>query len=310
MAEVQAHGKLWEKELAISVYKLTEAELRGIDYTATHDIPGELNRMDPGTNISVKTSCSENNVGMGDALRVYDTMASGHPIHATVLFYDQDCNARTKTVKRIVEVNLTGSTSELFGTVTRADLVTLNTLIHAVPRELRGRIVIEGKKVSAPSVQRTAYLEKQVELLGKTGAIYLNPKLDETNCRLQCSFNRFKKFLTDYPERIIASSITSEFRGGHITRVIHSGPREFTKKRALENSEWASASLDNLKGMTVKQLKKGSTIAGISAAGTKAILVERIHSHYAACAVCTEDGTLEEASTSRGGSRKTRKNRY
>ena len=309
MAEVQAHGKLWEKELAISVYKLTEAELRGINYTATHDIPGELNKLNPGINISVKTSCSENIVGMGDVLRVYDTVSSGHPIHATVLFYNQDCDTKTKTVTRIVEVDLTGSTRELFGTITRADLSSLNALIHAVPKELRGRVIIEGKKVSAPSVQRTAYLEKQIELLGKTGAIYLNPKLDETNCRLQCSFNRFKKFLTDYPERIIGNSTTGEFRGGHITRVIHSGPRAFTKKKTLENSEWARVSLDELKGMTVSQLKKGTAVARISGVGNKATLVERIHSHYLECARCSEDGTLEGEGGARGGSRKTRKNR-
>jgi len=309
MAEVQAHGKLWEKELAISVYKLTEAELKGINYTATHDIPGELNKLNPGVNISVKTSCSENIVGMGDVLRVFDTVSSGHPIHANVLFYQQDCDKKTKTVVNIIEVDLTSSTNELFGTITRADLSSLNALIHAVPKELRGRVIIDGKKVSAPSAQRTAYLEKQVELLGKTGAIYLNPKLDETNCRLQCSFNKFKKFLTDYPGRIIGNSTTGEFRGGRITKVIHSGPRVFTKKRSLENSEWAGVSLDALKDMTVKQLKRGATVARVSGAGSKAALVERIHSHYLECARCTEDGTLEGEGGARGGSRKTRKNR-
>lgn len=302
MTEVQAHGKLWETEIAMNVYGATDAELKRVNYTATHDIPASINHLNPDTNISVKVSCSDNTVGMGDPLRVFDTVSSGHKLHAVVLTFEQDCEANTKTMKRIVELDLSNSVNELFGTITRKDLEDLNHLIHAVPKDLRARVVINGKKVSPPSPQRTAYLEKQVELLGKSGAIFLNPKLDETNCRLQCSFNKFQKFLIDYPDRLIAESTTSEFRGGHITQSISSSPRTFTKKKSIEEGEWKTVAGEPgiLEGMTISQLSRGATIAGVKKTGKKADLVSRIRSYYT-CKPCED--------TLQGGSRKTRKNR-
>jgi len=304
MTEVQAHGKTWEKEIAMNVFKATEHELKQVHYTATHDIPAAINHLEPDTSISVKVSCSENSIGMGDALRVFDTVSSGHKIHAVVLLYKQDCAALTKTMTRILEVDLTGSVRELFGSITRKDLQDLNELIHAVPQALRKRIVVDGKKIPQESVQRSAYLAKQVELLEKTGAIFLNPKVDETNSRLQCSFNKFQKFLTDYPERLKAQTSTENFRGGTITKVIDSSPRKFTKKENIGENQWASASVEPgaLEGMTVSQLGKGATIAGLKKSGKKADIIERLRKYYVAqCKPCEDDASH------RGGRRNTRR---
>ena len=312
MPEVQAHGKSWERELATGVFGLTSAEFEAISHTAIHDVPGELNRLTPGVSISVKTTCSPNSVGMGDPLRIFDTVYSAHPIHVVVIVYAQDCAANTKTVELIVEMDITGMGRELFGSLTRADLEELVRRIHAVPKELRGRVIIDGKKVSAPSAQRTAYLEKQVELLGKTGALFLNPKVDETNCRLQSSLNKFQKFLTDYPDRIIARSTDGNFRGAKISMVIESSQRKFTKRNNLKNEEWATAVAENgaLEAMTVTQLKKGAKTAGIAQSGKKGDLVERLRGHYSAmkkCVPCEDDlGGVTGGSRSRN----TRKNRH
>jgi hypothetical protein len=310
MSEVQAHGKLWERELALNVYRCSPKELSSVNYTATHDIPGEINHLEPGVSVSIKASCS-NTICMGDVIRVFDTVSSGNRLHLTILLYEQDCAAGTKTIKDIFELNITGSSELLFGTVTRADLQSLITLMHAVPKELRGRIVVEGKKISAPSPQRQAYLEKQVELLEKSGLIILNPKLDETNCRLQCSIN-LKKIIDTKPGLIVSHSSNEEFRGGYITRVINSGSRQFTKKRSLENAEWANASTKEgiLESMTVTQLKKGATLASVSKTGKKEELISRLREHFSAqCSPCGGCGGGSSSEGSKGGSRKSRKNR-
>ena len=306
MTEVQAHGKLWERELALNVYKCTPAELDAVNYTATHDIPGEINHLEPGVSISVKASCS-NTICMGDALRVFDTVSSGKPLHLTILLYKQDCAAETKTIQHIYELNITGALERFFGTVTRANLESLVALMHAVPKELRGRAVVEGKKVSISSPQRTLYLEKQTELLEKTRLIFLNPKLDETNCRLQCSIN-MKEIIDSHGGLIVFHSTNEQFRGGTISRVINSGSRKFTKKRSLENAEWSTASKQEgvLESMTVAQLKKGATLASVSKAGKKEDLVLRLRQHFSAqCSPCGGCG----GGSSSGGSRKSRKNR-
>lgn len=310
MSEVQAHGKLWERELALNVYKCTPAELSSVNYTATHDIPGEINHLDPGVSISVKASCSQT-ICMGDALRVFDTVSSGNPLHLTILLYDPNCAAGTKTIQHIYELNVTSATEIFFGEITRADIQSLITLMQAVPKGLRGRIEVEGKKVSAPSAQRVAYLEKQTQLMEKTGTIFLNPKLDESQCRLQCSIN-LKNLLKAHSSLVVSDSPNEHFRGGNITRVIQSGPRKFTKKRSLENTEWANASKQEgiLEGMTVTQLKKGATLASVSTTGKKEALVQRIRQHFSEqCSPCGGCGGGSTSEGSKGGSRKSRKNR-
>ena len=54
--EVQKHGFTWEKELLRNVYGATTEEMQAIPYTNKSDLPGALNRLAPGCDISIKTS--------------------------------------------------------------------------------------------------------------------------------------------------------------------------------------------------------------------------------------------------------------
>lgn len=219
MPEVQKHGFSWEKELLRNVYGATDAELASIKYTCNMDLPARFNHKD-GVDVSIKTSCSKNVVCMADCLRIYDEAHSGTPFHLTVITYTQDDATDTKTITNIVEVDLTNSGTELFGTLTRAEIESLVSAVKAVP------------KGSSPSADRKRSLKTLHDSLQvKSGAIYMNIKMDsKSQRRLQCSFNRFQTFLKDHPSRIIAQSTTHEFRGGHLTATISSSRRKFTKK--------------------------------------------------------------------------------
>ena len=214
-SEVQKHGFIWQKELQMNVYGATEDELKNIPYTSESDLPRALNRKDD-VNLSIKTTGSENAICMGDCIRVYDAVSSGNPHHMTVVLYKQ-CDDK-KTLASIIEVNLINSVKLLFGSITKDQLLTLDKAVKAVPRS----------RSPTPEEHKHMYSIRN-SLLPMSGAIYLNIKCDSKQSRLQCSFNRFQKFLKENPDRIIEQSTSGSFRGGNVLEVIESGSRVFTK---------------------------------------------------------------------------------
>jgi hypothetical protein len=224
--EVQSHGFLWERELCVNVYGATKEELNSIKYTNKTDLPGKFNRLDKNCDISIKTSGSPNVVCMADCLRIYDAVSTsltedaGSPLHLVVIHYKQCDETQCKIVTSIVEVDLTNSRQELFGTVTRAQLEDLVTLVKSIPKK-RTRTAEEKKSIES--------LRDAIQ--SQSGAIYLNIKCDSgSQRRLQCSFNKFQQFLQEHPERVVERSDSNAFRGGVISAKIVSGRRKFNKK--------------------------------------------------------------------------------
>lgn len=213
MPEVQQHGFSWEKDLIRNVYGATEEQLREIQYTNKMDLPAALNALDH-IDLSIKTTGSANTVCMADCLRVFDEVSSGSPLHMTVVHYKQD--GEMKRLVSVVEVNLTDSKEVLFGLLTREDIQRLDTLVKSIPQQR-----------SPTAEEHTALYALQKELQAKSGAIYLNIKCNSQQSRLQCSFNKFKKFLETNPDRIVAQSTTREFRGKPILQEVPSRRRQF-----------------------------------------------------------------------------------
>lgn len=213
MPEVQQHGFSWEKDLLRNVYGATDEQLKAIKYTNKMDLPAPLNALEP-VDISIKTTGSANTVCMADCLRIFDAVNSKAPLHMTVVHYKQEGDV--KRLVSITEVNLTDSKELLFGSLTREDILRLDTLVKRVPQ-----------KRSPTPEEHTALYQLQEELQAKSGAIYLNIKCNSQQSRLQCSFNRFQTFLTSYPDRIVAQSTTHEFRGKPMLQEVASGRRQF-----------------------------------------------------------------------------------
>lgn len=227
-SEVQSHGFKWEKELCVNIYGATMDELKGIKYTNKTDLPGKFNRLNENCDVSVKTSCSPNSVCMADCLRVFDSVAGGGvpPLHLTVIHYTQCDETQCKIVTSITEVDITNSRTELFGTVTRAQLEELDNRVKSIPKKRR-----------PTEEERASIYSLRDKLQGQCGAIHLDIKCDSgSQRRLQCSFNQFQKFITEHPERLVERSKTSAFRGGVISAQIVSGRRKFKKTLPLESS--------------------------------------------------------------------------
>ena len=216
---VQSHGFTWEKDILRSVYGATETELESIGYTAAEDFPGSFNKLEPGVDVSIKTTKTPGVVCMADALRVFEFCGSAKAFHLVVVTYLQS-SPTTKTLVSIIEVDLTDSRESLFGSVTSEDIRELNNLIKAVPT---------GRRKTAEETR--AIKEFNFKIKNKTGSIILNPKIDsKSQRRLQCSFNKFRKFLDENPSRIVSQSSSGNFRGGQIQETIVSSPRVLKEK--------------------------------------------------------------------------------
>lgn len=211
---VQNHGFVWENEIKFNIYNVQAGNIK---HTSVMDIPADLNGL-TGIDQSVKTTGSKNQVCLGDALRIFDNISSGKPYHMTCLHYKQD-TANTKKVVWIVELDLTSSKVQLFGNISRDEIVTLSQLVKTVP----------STRKPTNDEHKMMYTFRN-EIQTKVGFLKLAIKCNSTQSRLQCTFGSFQKFLETHKERVVAYSATNEFRGGVVSNSIQSSRRILSKK--------------------------------------------------------------------------------
>jgi hypothetical protein len=216
--EVQTHGFLWEREILCNIYGCKKEEIKEIKYNSKIDLPKKFNRLDK-CDVSIKTSCNKNKVYMADCLSVFDYISSREIIHMIVINYIQDNINNTKKIITITQVDLTNSSDLLFGNLQRCQIEELDKLIKLVPTK---------RKPTNEEYNKMYSLRDSLQKL--SGFIHFDIKCNSTQSRLQCSFNRFQKFIENNPEKIVAKSNTNEFRGGIISSIITSHRREFKKK--------------------------------------------------------------------------------
>lgn len=213
MSGSQAHGKTWENDIALNVYKATEAEIASVPHTARIDVPSEFNHLD-GIDVSIKTT-KRDEVDMGDILRLYEEVSSGKPFHMTVIQYEQ-ITPTTKKLKSVIEVDLTNSVELLFGTTELSKIEELVAYVKAIPhngRTLEHQAIYKGMAASL-----------------KKGLISYGPKVDSKGQRrVQGRISKFRQFVLDNPSLVIAEG-TSQFRGGTVKAEIMSPPRVRNKK--------------------------------------------------------------------------------
>jgi hypothetical protein len=216
--EVQKHGIDWQNEILVKVYGIPIEQLKLFKYTAKYDLPANLNSIDH-CNVSIKTSCNENSVCMADCLRLFDSVNSNAILHMVVIIYIQDDDTNTKNISKIIEIDLTNSRNELFGTLSRSQLEELDKEVKTVPQK---------RKPTEEEHTKMYSLKNSLQLL--SGAIHLDIKCNSAQSRLQCSFNHFLEFMEKNPHRILSKSDTNTFRGKEITKQIVSSRRILNKK--------------------------------------------------------------------------------
>jgi hypothetical protein len=196
---VQEHGFFWEKYTLCNCFEVSEEDLKGIGYTAKHDLPKDLNP--EGFNISCKCSKSLNDVNMGDPIRLFDSVNNeDDKIHIIIFFWKQFNN--TKKVIKTYEIDITDKKDLLFGGITKNELEELRNLVRKIPTK------------SKPSPeQRKEMYDLRDKLHEKKGVLRLDIKCNSQQSRIQCTIHKFTKFIIEHANLVISSNETNEFRG-------------------------------------------------------------------------------------------------
>ncbi len=170
--EVQQHGLVFEHWVADTFFGGHRAE----GPTDKWDIPASANRDHGGIPVNPKATKYGEAVGLGDALRQFDI---DEPFLLIIGFWQQDGAG-----KRFVQSLTARVTPEqwrmLWAPVTREDLVALDRLIKDTARPLA-------------EVRREALARKRRPPFS-SAAIQVNPKIDRSQRRLQCSISFARLF--------------------------------------------------------------------------------------------------------------------
>jgi hypothetical protein len=165
-AEEQAHGLMFERWLCGTFFEGYEPK----HYTQKWDIPAEANKKHGGIPVNPKVAKYGMPLGMGDALRQIEI---NEPFLLIVGFWEQV----TPTEKRFINAQAVRVEPEawrkLWGQVTHADLERMVAVVKDTSLSLD-----EARR-------RVAGMKKQPPFNGTV--IELNPKLDHSQRRLQCS---------------------------------------------------------------------------------------------------------------------------
>jgi len=180
--EVQSHGLIFEKWLRDTFFGGYEPK----GYTQKWDIPASANRNHGGIPVNPKAAKHGSPVGLGDAVRQFEIE---EPFLLIVGFWEQVM----PTKKSWVNVQAAEVKPEvwrtLWGKITKADLERLIA-------------VIKDKSLSLEETRAQAQVIKLQEPFA-SAIMELNPKIDKSQRRLQCSlsFDAFFDHLAPKAER-------------------------------------------------------------------------------------------------------------
>lgn len=201
MPESQQHGLLWESDIKSKVFNLGASA----SYTAVHDVDRAHNRYNPNENISIKTT-GGSTLDMGSAIRVFDYEPGVEHTCIVVQYAQREAE---KVLTHVYELDLM-KRDALWGSITREDVMRLDSLIRSMPRDRRD-----------PEIDQEIRRVKK-ELNAKSGVVRFNPKLDSHGQRrLQCSIPKF----ASCAPIIKTSTVEPLVRGIQIVASVLSGRR-------------------------------------------------------------------------------------
>ena len=177
--EEQRHGLNFEHWVADAFFD----GYRAPGPTEKWDIPASANKRHGNIPVNPKATKYGEPVGLGDALRQYDI---DEPFLLVVGFWKQEGD--TKHFVQALAVHITPEKwRELWGSVTRADLEELDRLVKDTSRSL-------------DEVRREALLVKSKPPFSEA-VIQVNPKIDRSQRRLQCSISYVRLFENLAPDQ-------------------------------------------------------------------------------------------------------------
>jgi hypothetical protein len=205
----QHHGFKFENVIRKNVFKLDNQ----CNDTNIHDIPFDKNTLDHNENVSIKTTGSTT-ICCSDILRFYDYDFT-KKITIICIQYKQDKNC--KIIKHIYEINYNKEChAHLFGNLPKEVIKTYVDNVKSIPTKTKGA---EAKKIFS-------YLEEKKKIKqAYNHHIQINPKVDSSQSRVQCSITNFEKTLEKFITYKSASDAPNLIRGNIIPLSMESSKR-------------------------------------------------------------------------------------
>ena len=198
MAASQQNGHDFDNEIK-KLYDVSD-----VGYTSLHDIPGRFN---DGFDASIKSSVGDT-CDCGDALRMFN---NSHLQKYQIIRGRFEQVGNQKHLREVHLVNMSDSTTLLWGSITLADVTSLTELT----------------KTFRPGNEdiRKAVHQLKDELNARSGFMQFRPKMDSKQHRLQCSIPKWSQFVAAHADRVMYHTTTGMFRGQQLTLVRESERR-------------------------------------------------------------------------------------
>lgn len=204
-SEVQKHGLSFEHWMADTFF----GGHRAAGPTDKWDIPAAANKDHGNVPVNPKATKFGQAVGLGDALRQYDI---DEPFLLIVGFWEQQGGDK-KFVQAVAAHVTPEQWRKLWSPVTRADLEELDRLVKDTSLPIAGaRLEVLRRKKQPPFSE---------------AVIQVNPKIDKSQRRLQCSISYERLFDAFAPGAARTRLEEPEVFGHPIPAILASPSREF-----------------------------------------------------------------------------------
>ena len=205
----QQHGFKWEDEIRENVFDLPKES----NNTDKYDIPKHKNNFDNTENISIKTTGS-NTIYTSDILRFYNYDFNDKN---TLIIIQYNQLEQYKSIKHIYEINYNRECHEkLFGNLPMEEVKEYVNNVKSIPKEIGGN----------EALQIFDYKEEKKKFEKYDNIIVINPKVDHSQSRVQCSIPNFEKNLKEFIINKSSSEYPNILRDKEIIRTIRSSKRE------------------------------------------------------------------------------------
>ena len=205
----QNHGFIWENNIRKNIFGLN------IDNNNTniHDISFSENKLNNNENISIKTT-SSNTICCGDLLRFYSYDFSKQN---TIILIKYKQLEELKIIENIFEINYNQELHNiLFQNCPKSILQNYIKNTLNIPKFLKGQ---EAKNIYDYLVEKEKIC-KDYDL-----KININPKIDSSQTRVQCSISNFDTLLFKFIKYKSSDIEPNKIRNKFINRKIYSPKR-------------------------------------------------------------------------------------
>lgn len=210
----QKHGFSLENDVRSKVFDLPKEN----NNTDKYDIPKNKNKYNKNENCSIKTTGSKT-ICCSDILNFYNYDFTENN---TIIVIKYEQTKTHKVIKNIYEINYNADCHKLlFGDLPKEVIKDYVANVKSIPTKTKGK---EAKEIFDYLAEK-AKIKKEY-----SHVIKINPKVDSSQSRVQCSITNFEITLKDYITYKSSSETPNLVRGCEIISSLESSKRARNKK--------------------------------------------------------------------------------